>query len=563
MPPAPRAWHNFYSPFDPVSSKLLNFDHVCPIGNHRVYSGGFVSAHTRYELSASFLRTITDGLFGIPLEPRLRRFEAAKAGARGLAETAGAFLGLILVGLAGVAYSALWALIPAGLVWLVVGLVASAETAQLVGLWAFWIGLGAQVVPVVLGPLGPERLAEFRSWVDLDWKRRALGLALASGDPGRSIQASLMMAELEYKAGRLDSAIDILAPAIQSQDLDTRAQALFKRGSAYWERGDRAKALNDLAEAEELNVPGLGPRITLHIGLLKGQSGDTDGEIEAYNRVVETGHPGACSLALLHLGKHHEDRGDLASATDAFARAEAFANEDDGDAYARTLAAWRLGTIAEAEGRLEDAVDAYNRAEAGGDSRSPGAAIEAALILDRLGRQKEAREALQRAELNGTDDQASQALMESARISAKSGDLEGALEALGRVHAIGQEDHIQASDAYAARVLVEAERLDEAETHARSAATGPNPVYAARGEFWIGVILAERDDLEGALQALGRAEAGDDPMTASAAAFSAGEVHKERAEIELARDAYQRAGEGADPDLVAQARAALAELGKI
>ena len=135
------------------------------------------------------------------------------------------------------------------------------------------------------------------------------------------------------------------------------------------------------------------PWATFHRGSIFDRQGEYDLAVEAYQRVIDSGHPEAAPRAAFNLGMLFEERGENARAEEAYQQAIA-----SGHPEAAPRAAYDLGILFENRGEYDLAVEAYQQAtDSGHPEEAPRAAFNLGSMLDKQGEYDLAVEAYQQA----------------------------------------------------------------------------------------------------------------------------------------------------------------------
>src|ERR671912_2471696 len=164
---------------------------------------------------------------------------------------------------------------------------------------------------------------------------------------------------------------------------------------------------------------------TFHRGSIFDRQGERDLAVEAYQRVIASGHQEAAPRAAFNLGILFEDRGEYARAVEAYK--QAIASEH---AEWAPKAAFDLGILFEDRGEYDLAVEAYQRAiDSGHPEAAPRAAFDLGILFEDREEYDRAMEAYQRAIDSEHSDAASRARLNLGVLFEHRGEYDRAEEA--------------------------------------------------------------------------------------------------------------------------------------
>jgi tetratricopeptide (TPR) repeat protein len=153
-------------------------------------------------------------------------------------------------------------------------------------------------------------------------------------------------------------------------------------------------------DAEQSRATEAEPWATFHCGSVFDRQGEYARAVEAYQQVIDSGHPEAAPRAAFNLGIIFAERGKYARAVEAYRRAI-----DSEHSEWAPKAAFDLGALFEQMGEYDRADEAFRRAievyqqviDSGHPEEAPRAAFNLGLNLDKLGEYNLAEQAYQQA----------------------------------------------------------------------------------------------------------------------------------------------------------------------
>ncbi len=135
------------------------------------------------------------------------------------------------------------------------------------------------------------------------------------------------------------------------------------------------------------------PWATFHRGSIFDVQGEYDRAVEAYQQVIDSGHPEAAPRAAFNLGILFEERGEYDRAVEAYQRAIASEQAEEAP-----KAAFDLGILFENRREYDRAVEAYQQViDSGHPEAAPRAAFNLGILFEERGEYDLAEEAYQRA----------------------------------------------------------------------------------------------------------------------------------------------------------------------
>jgi tetratricopeptide (TPR) repeat protein len=176
-------------------------------------------------------------------------------------------------------------------------------------------------------------------------------------------------------------------------------------------------------DADQRRATEAEPWATFHRGSIFDRQGEYDRAVEAYQQVIDSGHPEVAPRAAFNLGILFEERGEYDRAVEAYQ--QAMASEH---AEWAPKAAFDLGMLVEEHGEYELADQAYQQAikvyqqviDSGHPEEAPRAAFDLGLMLDKLGEYNLAEQAYQQAINSGHPEVAPKAMRNLRGLAMKS-----------------------------------------------------------------------------------------------------------------------------------------------
>jgi serine/threonine protein kinase/Tfp pilus assembly protein PilF len=239
----------------------------------------------------------------------------------------------------------------------------------------------------------------------------ALDTSTQIGSVSQQIQVLLQLSSTEYRGtGDYAKAQADAAKAIEmarANGLENlTARGLVDLGNAYFIKGDAEEARNaytqSLDYARRFHSERNEARAMFSLGNLAMRSGNVDEAIrdvqQALNWYQRGGYRRESANALLLLARAQRQKGDYAAALESFQR-QAQVGGQIADPSQVALAEQGSGTVLMAQGRLPEALAAYRRAydaahKIGDQLNAAYDLLDAAEVYWRLGRYREARQAL-------------------------------------------------------------------------------------------------------------------------------------------------------------------------
>jgi tetratricopeptide (TPR) repeat protein len=166
-------------------------------------------------------------------------------------------------------------------------------------------------------------------------------------------------------------------------------------------------------DADQRRATEAEPWATFHRGSVFDRQGEHARAVEAYQQVIDSGHPEAAPRAAFNLGILFEERGEYERAVEAYQQAMASEHSEWAP-----KAAFDLGMLVEERGEHDLADQAYQQAikvyqqviDSGHPEDAPRAAFNLGLMLDKLGEYNLAEQAYQQAINSGHPEVAPKAL---------------------------------------------------------------------------------------------------------------------------------------------------------
>src|SRR5215213_8661136 len=164
--------------------------------------------------------------------------------------------------------------------------------------------------------------------------------------------------------------------AVQRRATEAEPWATFLRGSIFDRQGEYARAVEAYQQVIDSGHPEAAPRAAFNLGILLEQIGEYDLAVEAYQRVINSGHAEWAPKAAFDLGMLFEEREEYARAEEAYQQVL-----DSAHPEVAPRAAFNLGILFEERGEYHRAVEAYRRAIASEHSEwAPKAAFDLGML---------------------------------------------------------------------------------------------------------------------------------------------------------------------------------------
>jgi ATP-binding cassette subfamily B protein len=233
---------------------------------------------------------------------------------------------------------------------------------------------------------------------------------------------------------------------------------------------------------------------TFHRGTIFDRQGNYDLAVEAYQRVIASGHSEAAPRAAFNLGILFEERGEYARAGKAYQQAI----DSEHSEWAPKVV-FDLGILFEEHGAYDLAEQAYRRAiDSGHPEAAPRAAFDLGILLEERGEYDLAEEAYRRAIDSSHPEEAPRAAFNLGLMLDKQGE-----------YGLAGEAYQQAIDS-------------------------KHSEWAPKAAFNLGVLLEERGEYDRAVEAYQRAIATEHPDAAVKANLSLGVLFEQRGAYDLA-----------------------------
>ena len=211
--------------------------------------------------------------------------------------------------------------------------------------------------------------------------------------------------------------------ADQRRATEAESWATFHRGSVFDRQGEHARAVEAYQQVIDSGHPEWVPKAAFNLGMLFEERGEYDLAKVAYQQVFGSGRPEDAPRAAFDLGVFFEDRGEYDRAEEAYQQVM-----DLGHPEWAPKAAFDLGMLVEERGEHDLADQAYQQAikvyqqviDSGHPEEAPRAAFDLGLMLDKLDEYNLAEQAYQQAINSGHPEVAPKAMRNLRGLTMKS-----------------------------------------------------------------------------------------------------------------------------------------------